>query len=120
VSCWPSGAIRRRGAIFREWLETQVLSGFYGRILRLDASIARGDAKLHAPNHQPINDTFIAKAALVNGMTVATRNLADFASTCGPRMNSWDVQTGSHPNTPSKAAAGRRRDQESFNRPKPQ
>ena len=64
------------GAIFREWLETRVLSAFAGRILPLDVAVARRAAKLHVPDPRPINDAFIAATALVHGLTVATRNLA--------------------------------------------
>jgi toxin FitB len=81
-----------QGAMFREWLETQILSAFDGRILPLDVAVARRAAKLHVPNPQPINDAFIAATAFVHGMTVATRNLADFASTGVPLVSPWEVQ----------------------------
>jgi predicted nucleic acid-binding protein len=48
------------------------------------------NTKLHVPNPQPINDAFIAATALVHGMTVATRNLADFATMGVPLLNPWD------------------------------
>jgi predicted nucleic acid-binding protein len=79
-----------QGAVFREWLESQVLSAFDGCILPLDVAVARRAAKLHVPNPQPINDAFIAATALVHGMTVATRNLADFAPMGVPLLNPWD------------------------------
>jgi predicted nucleic acid-binding protein len=95
VSCWPNGVIRRRGrssAIFRDWLESQVLSAFDGRILPLDVAVVRRAAKLHVPDPQPINDAFIAATALVHGMTVATRILTDFATTGVPLVSPWEVQ----------------------------
>jgi predicted nucleic acid-binding protein len=79
-----------QGAVFREWLESQVLSAFEGCILPLDVAVARRAAKLHVPNPQPINDAFIAATALVHGMTVATRNLADFATMGVQLFNPWD------------------------------
>jgi predicted nucleic acid-binding protein len=79
-----------QGAVFREWLDSQVLSAFDGCILPLDVAVARRAAKLHVPNPQPINDAFIAATALVHGMTVATRNLADFATMGVPLLNPWD------------------------------
>jgi toxin FitB len=79
-----------QGALFREWLDSQVLSAFDGCILPLDVAVARRAAKLHVPNPQPINDAFIAATALVHGMTVATRNLADFATMGVPLLNPWD------------------------------
>jgi predicted nucleic acid-binding protein len=79
-----------QGAVFREWLDSQVLSAFDGCILPLDVAVARHAAKLHVPNPQPINDAFIAATALVHSMTVATRNLADFATMGVPLLNPWD------------------------------
>ena len=79
-----------QGAVFREWLETLVPSAFDGRILSLDVAVARRAAKLHVPDPKPMNDAFIAATALVHGMTVATRNLADFASTGVLLLNPWD------------------------------
>lgn len=79
-----------QGVVFREWLENQVLSAFDGCILPLDVAVAKRAAKLHVPNPQPINDAFIAATALVHGMTVATRNLADFATMGVPLLNPWD------------------------------
>ncbi len=70
-----------QGAVFRTWLETLVLPAFDGRILPVDQAVARRAATLHVPDTQPINDAFIAATALVHGMTVATRNAADFVAT---------------------------------------
>ncbi len=78
------------GAVFREWLETRVLPVFDGRILPVDAAVARRAAELHVPDPQPINDAFIAATALVHGLTVATRNLADFAPIGVKLLNPWD------------------------------
>jgi predicted nucleic acid-binding protein len=79
-----------QGAVFREWLENNVMSAFDGRILPLDVAVARRAAKLHVPDPRPINDAFIAATALVHGMTIATRNLADFAPMEVPLLNPWD------------------------------
>lgn len=78
-----------QGAVFRQWLERQVLSAFEGRILPVDVAVARRAAHLHAPDPQPINDAFIAATALVHGMTVATRNVADFTATGVTLLNPW-------------------------------
>jgi predicted nucleic acid-binding protein len=78
-----------QGLTLRKWLETLVLSAFDNRILPLDIAVARRAAKLHVPDPRPINDAFIAATALVHGMTVATRNLGDFASTTVPLLNPW-------------------------------
>jgi toxin FitB len=80
-----------QGSTLRKWLETLVLSAFDKRILPLDVAVARRAAKLHVSDPRSINDTFIAATALVHGMTVATRNLGDFASTNVPLLNPWDA-----------------------------
>ncbi len=78
-----------QGAVFRTWLETLVLPAFEGRILPVDQAVARRAATLHVPDPLPINDAFIAATALVHGMTVATRNAADFVATGVKLVNPW-------------------------------
>ncbi|PKA38875.1 type II toxin-antitoxin system VapC family toxin (plasmid) [Rhizobium sullae] len=79
-----------QGSIFRAWLETQVLPAFGDRILAVDGAVARMAARLHVPDPQPINDAYIAATALVHGMTVVTRNAADFESTGVSIFNPWN------------------------------
>jgi hypothetical protein len=55
----------------------------------VDVAVARRAAQLHVPDPQPINDAFIAATALVHGMTVATRNVADFTATGVTLLNPW-------------------------------
>jgi len=70
-----------QGAVLRAWLEGQVLPAFEGRILPVDAAVARRCAGLHVPDPKSDRDALIAATALVHGMTVATRNVADFTAT---------------------------------------
>jgi predicted nucleic acid-binding protein len=83
-----------QGAVLRLWLETLALPAFLGRILPVDGSIGKLAAKWHVPTPYPINDALIAATALVHGMTVVTRNIADFAGTGVPLLNPWDVLPG--------------------------
>ncbi len=78
-----------KGALFRRWLETQVLPTFEQRILAIDTVTARRAAKLHIPDPQPINDALIAATALVHNLTLATRNVADFKSAGLNVLNPW-------------------------------
>ena len=79
-----------QGAVFRTWLDQHVLPAFSGRILPVDTAVALRSAKLHVPNPRPVRDGLIAATALVHGMTVVTRNVADFAP-CGVAwLNPWD------------------------------
>ena len=79
-----------QGAVFRTWLESQVLPTFEGRILSVDTAVARRSARLHVPDPRPVRDGLIAATALVHGMTVVTRNVADFEPTGVKVLNPWD------------------------------
>jgi predicted nucleic acid-binding protein len=77
------------GAVLRVWLEERVLPMFAGRILAVNTAIALGAARLQVPNPHPVQDGLIAATALVHGMTVVTRNVADFESTGVALLNPW-------------------------------
>jgi predicted nucleic acid-binding protein len=80
----------RQGELLRTWFDTLVLPEFQGRILPVDTAVARSCARLHVPDPRAERDALIAATALVHGMTVVTRNLADFAPTGVPLLNPWD------------------------------
>ena len=80
----------KQGAVFRTWLDQHVLPAFSGRILPIDTAVALCSAKLHVPNPQPVRDGLIAATALVHGMSVVTRNVADFSSSGVTVINPWD------------------------------
>jgi predicted nucleic acid-binding protein len=79
----------QQGAMLRIWLDTLVLPTFEGRVLAVDTAVGRRAAKLHVPQPRPINDALIAATALVHGLTVVTRNVADFEGTGTPVLNPW-------------------------------
>jgi predicted nucleic acid-binding protein len=81
-----------QGAIFRTWLDSHVMTAFAGRILPVDTAVALRSAKLHVPQPRPIRDSLIAATALVHGMTVVTRNVADFEECVVPLLNPWMPQ----------------------------
>jgi predicted nucleic acid-binding protein len=78
-----------QGAIFRAWLNSHVLPAFAGRILTVDTAVALRSAQLHVPDQRPVRDGLIAAIALVHGMTIVTRNVADFEPTGVPILNPW-------------------------------
>ena len=45
----------------------------------------------HVPDPRPVRDALIAATALVHGMSVATRNVADFAPTGAKIIDPWDA-----------------------------
>jgi predicted nucleic acid-binding protein len=69
----------------------QVISAFGERILPVDLAVAQRCAALHVPNPRPEIDAMIAATALVHGMTVATRNVAEFAATGVAVFNPWQA-----------------------------
>jgi hypothetical protein len=78
-----------QGAVLRAWLNDHVLPAFAGRILVVDAAVAQRCARLHVPDPRPLRDGLIAATALVHGMTVVTRNVADFAPTGVTTLDPW-------------------------------
>ncbi len=79
----------QQGSLLRQWLEQAVLPAFSGRILVVDAAVARRSAALHVPDPQPFRDGLIAATALEHNLVVVTRNLADFEATGVRLLNPW-------------------------------
>jgi len=80
---------KEQGAILRAWMDRHVLPTFSGRILAIDTAVAQRCAMLHVPNPRSDRDALIAATALVHGLTVATRNVADFERTGVGVVNPW-------------------------------
>ncbi|MFZ3341465.1 MAG: type II toxin-antitoxin system VapC family toxin [Terriglobales bacterium] len=80
---------KEQGAILRIWMDSHVLPTFSGRILPIDTAVAQRCATLHVPNPRSDRDALIAATALVHGLTVATRNVADFERTGAGVLNPW-------------------------------
>jgi len=78
-----------QGAALRAWLEGQVLPAFDGRTLPVDIPVARRCAALHVPDPAAERDAMIAATALVHGLTVVTRNTADFTASGVALFNPW-------------------------------
>ena len=80
----------RQGTVLRAWLESHVLPAFSGRVLPVDTAVAQRCGRLLVPDPRADRDALISATALVHGMTVVTRNVADFQSTGVPIFNPWD------------------------------
>ena len=81
-----------QGAVLRNWLQRHVLPAFDGRVLPIDSAVAQRSARLHVPDPRPVRDGLIAATALVHGMTVVTRNVADFEPMGVALLNPWHAQ----------------------------
>ncbi len=81
-----------QGAVLRAWLDGHVLPAFSGRILAIDTAVAQRCAKLHVPGPRSERDALIAATALVHGLIVVTRNMADFAPTGVEMLNPWEAR----------------------------
>ncbi|MEK8051002.1 type II toxin-antitoxin system VapC family toxin [Ideonella sp. DXS22W] len=91
-----------QGALLRVWLDAHVLPAFAGRVLPVDADVARRCAALHVPDPRSDRDALIAATALAHRMTVVTRNVTDFQPTGVALLNPWE------PQVPPKRAARRK------------
>ncbi len=78
-----------QGAMLRHWLDSNVLPAFANRILSVDTAVAQCCAKLHVPDPRSDRDALIAATAMVHGMVVVTRNIADFEPTGVEIINPW-------------------------------
>jgi predicted nucleic acid-binding protein len=83
-----------QGEVLRRWLEQQVLPAFGERILPVDTAVARRSSALHVPDPRPVRDSLIAATALVHGLSVVTRNVADFAPTGAEIIDPWQAADG--------------------------
>ena len=81
-----------QGARLRTWMDQHVLPEFAERTLPLDTAVALRSASLHVPDPRPEHDAFIAATALTHGLTVVTRNVADFTPLGVSLLNPWDVR----------------------------
>lgn len=81
-----------QGALLRRWLEQRVIPEFSGRILPVDQAVAMRCAPLHVPDQRSVHDALIAATALVHGLTVVTRNTADFEPMQVPLLNPWQCR----------------------------
>ncbi len=80
-----------QGVALRNWLDAHVLRAFENRIIPVDLAVARQSASFHVPDPCSLEDGLIAATAIVHGMTVVTRNIADFERTGAALLDPWSV-----------------------------
>jgi hypothetical protein len=84
----------QRRAGLESWLHGDLDARFERRVLPVDAAVAQAWGKITAERAAlgrpvAIMDGFIAATALVHGLTLVTRNTADFEHTGAPLLNPW-------------------------------
>ncbi|MBS1847408.1 MAG: type II toxin-antitoxin system VapC family toxin [Actinobacteria bacterium] len=77
------------GRILRRWFNEVVLGDFEDRTFDVDRKVALYTARLHVPDPRLERDALIAATAVVHGLTVATRNVADFEPMGVPVVDPW-------------------------------
>ncbi len=85
------------GALLRQWIDTQVVTAFDGRILPVDAAVVARRARLPYPDTR---DGLLAATALEHGLTLVTRHGAAFKAGRVKLLNPW----GHAPDTVDDAA----------------
>lgn len=76
------------------WFQEELLARFAGRVLPIDGDTALSWGDVRAERQragQPISamDAMIAATARVYGLTLVTRNVADFSGTLAAIINPW-------------------------------
>jgi predicted nucleic acid-binding protein len=77
-------------AALRQWIDEHVLRSYAGRILPFDEKAALRFGRLQAPDPRSYPDVAIAATAIVNGLTVVTRNVKHFSPLGVPFFDPWE------------------------------
>jgi predicted nucleic acid-binding protein len=78
------------GQDLHRWYQSIVEEERFYRILPVDRAIAEIAALYRADHETPYYDSLIAATAKVHGLTLATRNTADFQATGISLVNPWE------------------------------
>jgi toxin FitB len=81
-------------SVLAEWYENQVKPAFEGRVLDIDLPVAEVCSHMMNARTRGMADSLIAATAHVYGLTLVTRNTADFSDTGIALLNPWEVPSG--------------------------
>ena len=73
-----------------DWADS-IERNFADRILSIDTAVAHLWGKLSASSSLPVIDTLIAASAIVNSLTLVTRNTKDIQATGVLFINPWQT-----------------------------
>jgi predicted nucleic acid-binding protein len=68
----------RQGAALRRWFDDQIMTTYEHRTLPLSGAVALICAGLHIPDPKSERDAWIAATGINAGLTLVSRNVADF------------------------------------------
>jgi toxin FitB len=75
-----------------QWLEINLVAGFYGRIINIDATISDKWGYISSLKNISAIDALIAASALVHNHKLVTRNIKDFEEIAGLELiNPWEI-----------------------------
>jgi predicted nucleic acid-binding protein len=87
----PSGARRKQ---LQTWVDRDLTERFYGRLLPISVDVAVQWGKLSGETEKrglrvPVVDGLLAATAQIHGLTIVTRNTADFTAADVALVNPW-------------------------------
>ena len=85
----------RRRRVLVDWLETELISFFAGRILAVDTAVADRWGRIVAAVGRPLPaiDSLLAATALQNDLVLVTRNVKDFEWLGTSILNPWEIDS---------------------------
>jgi toxin FitB len=82
----------RFASTLTEWYETIISRPSHYRVLGIDRAIAEESARYRAQFGTQLADSLIAATAKIHGLTLATRNTADFTALGISVVNPWEYE----------------------------
>lgn len=82
----------QKAVALESWQET-VYTAFDGRVLGIDSAVAEEWGRMNARRSFPILDGLLAATAMVHGLTLVTRNVADLAGSGALLLNPFEPET---------------------------